>query len=280
MNNKAQSEEAQESFKLGLGGRDAGGQGRERGPPDVSPRGRGVGSREDRRRARGGVGETARGSQAGEGGGGGGVPKRSGRPRPPPQPGGCPVTHPLGSCGLRPGCLGRRPPGPGSVPTSRAGGPVGWGRPTPHVRSPPPSSPASLAAETCAEPGPRRHRREGGWSTAAQRRAESAGVRFAAAAAAAAMAEPAGLKPRPGKRRLRGGGGSAVTAARFPAEPRLSGPTRSCSCSFSPPPPPAEPEPEPERQGRGLAGRGLGRLHKACAARGAGTAGGSRWVFP
>lgn len=47
MDNKAQVEEDPESFKLGLGGRDAGGQGRERGPPDVSPRGLGVGSREE-----------------------------------------------------------------------------------------------------------------------------------------------------------------------------------------------------------------------------------------
>lgn len=46
-----------------------------------------------------------------------------------------------------------------------------------------------------------------GWLTAAQRRAGSTGARFAAAtAAAAAMAEPAGLRPGPGKRRLRGDG--------------------------------------------------------------------------
>lgn len=58
--------------------------------------------------------------------------------------------------------------------------------------------------------------------------------------------------------------------ARFPAEPGIRRSGRSCSCGFSAPPPAErEPEPEPELGGGGACwGRGLRRLHKACAARG------------
>lgn len=253
-----------------------GGQGRGRGAPEVSPRDRAsaagkkpgwrAGERRRGRAARGKPGLRREGSV-------GGVQRRRGRPRPPPQPGACPVTYPPGSCGLLRGCPGRRPPGPGSAPTSRAGAPSGPGAPD----SPRPSSlPSPPAAETCPKPGPLRHRRgdqRAGWLTADQRRAGSAGAGFAAAAAA--MVKPARLRPGPGKRRLCDVGDSVPGCAqpqRLQAKLQLR--------LLSAPPPLGEPEPEPARGGAWW-GRGIGRLQTACAAPG-GAADQYQWVplFP
>lgn len=178
------------------GGREAAGR-----AGDVSP---GVGGG----RAGAGRRRGVRGGRRGRAGRGRRAPKRSARPRPPPQPGDGPVTHPPGSCGLRPGCLGRRPPGPGSAPTSRAGGRAGGlGAPDSPRPFSPPSPPAPPAAETCAEPGPRRPgggRADNGCSAASGGR----GGRMRRGGGGG-HAEPAGLGPGPGMRRLRGDGGSA-----------------------------------------------------------------------
>lgn len=168
MDNKAQLEEDPESFKLGLGGREAGGQGRERGAPDVSPWGRGAGSREETLRVVGRaaasgrlLGEDRPGSEGSEGSGGGVRSAKIGR-GPDPAPGTVPLLTRWEAADS-----GRAVPATGlrdqkASPHRGRGGRVDRGRTIPHVSPPPPSPTASSAAETCAEPGPRRHRREGG----------------------------------------------------------------------------------------------------------------------
>lgn len=101
----------------------------------VSAAGRKPGWREGGRAARGKPGRRREGRGAAAAAG---SPGRRGRPRPPPRPAACPVTYPRASCGLRRGCPGRRPQGPGSAPTSRAGVLSGPGAPD----SPRPSSAA------------------------------------------------------------------------------------------------------------------------------------------
>lgn len=142
-----------------------GGKSQGRRPLDVSPLGP-RGGREDTGRA----GARRRPGQAGPRG----RRRRQGsttrgRPPPPRRLEDGPVTYPLGRCGLRRGCPGYWPPGLGGGPTSRAGEPGGWGRPTPHVSPSPPLPPASSAPETCAEPGPRRPRGRADRLTALQR---------------------------------------------------------------------------------------------------------------
>lgn len=184
--------------------------GRGRSPPDVSPGGRGVGSREEigracaRRRRGGGPGE-ARPKKGGE------------RRRGPEEPWSAATLTPAGGLSryLPAGRL-RAPPGLSRPPASGA-------RKRPHIaggRAGGARLPSSVLPrlrllllrrrKLVWSLGPRRQEREGGqavWLTAAQRRAGSAGARFAAApAAATAMAEPTGLRPGPGKPRLRGDG--------------------------------------------------------------------------
>lgn len=159
---------------------------------------------------RGGVGG-GRGSQAREGGREAAGPGRCARPRPHAGPGAVPLltrweaagsARAVAAAGLR----GQEAPPHRGREGQRTGG---AGLPT-SVRPPPPSPPASSRRKLARSLGRGGTGGRAGWLTAAQRRAESAGAGSAAApaAAAAAMAEPAGLRPGPGKRRLRGDGGS------------------------------------------------------------------------
>lgn len=143
-------------------------------------------------------------------------------------------------------------------------GRVGRGRPTPHVRSPPPSPPASSAAETCAEPGPRRHRREGGLAngcskTGGEHKGQirrncggGGGCHGQTCWAEARAGEAAAPRGRLLGSQLTSGsaapGEVAAAASLCPLRPRSRSPSWA--------------------GGGAWRGRGLGRLHKACAARG------------
>lgn len=183
-----------------------GGRGRGRGPPDVSPRGREETGRACARRRRGGGPGEARPEKGEE------------RRRGPEAPWSAAIPTPAGGLSryLPVGRL-RAPPGLSRPPASGA-------RKRPHIaggRAGGARLPSSVLPrlrllllrrrKLVWSLGPRRQELEGEqavWLTAAQRRAGSAGARFdAAPPAAAAMAQPAGLRPGPGKQRLRGDGG-------------------------------------------------------------------------
>ena len=170
---------------------------------------------------------TAKGSQAWGARRAAAGPNRTGRPRPRPSPGTVPLltrweaadsARAVPAAGLR----GQKAP----PHRGREGRWTGDSR-FPTLVLPPPSPPASSAAETCAEPGPRRHPREGGLvngcsATSGERSGQirrGGGGSDGCGCCHSRAGWACGLG--------RGSDGSAVAAARFPAEPRLSGSERS-----------------------------------------------------
>lgn len=96
----------------------------------------------------------------------------------------------------------------------------GRGRTTPLVRPPPPSPPASLAAETCAEPGAAEAPAGGRAGGLVNGCSETGGERRGQIRRGAGGGGCHG-RARCAEARAEEAGGSAVTAAGSPAEPRL-----------------------------------------------------------